>query len=115
MKREIVKIVGLILLISQLLLTLADFAHTESLAIGGFPNTIESHNCGTKELHKPLDSCQPCLPCYRNTHSIAFPESMSFNAPTVRMPLAAPDHRTWNDINTASSVLKRGPPILTAI
>lgn len=104
-----------ILLGCQLALMGADFAHTDILVVGGSPPAIESHNCGSREIHKPLDSDQPCLPCYRNTHSFVFSDGTTFSAPIVRMSLAVPDRPTWREVSTASSVPKRGPPILTAI
>jgi len=115
MRSEITKILVQILLTCQLILTLADFAHTESLVFGALPDAVENHDCGAREIHKPLDSCQPCLPCCRITHSVALPEAVSFNAPVFRTPLAKPHCSRLFEVSVSSSVPKRGPPDLAAL
>lgn len=104
-----------ILLISQLVLAGTEFVHTDTWLGGNSSTTIENHDCGTREIHKDLDSGQPCLPCYRNTHSIAFPEGAVLSAPIVGTPLAHSCRSLSGERNVASSVPKRGPPILSVV
>lgn len=93
----------------------AECAHTDVLAFGGFPAAIEEHDCGAREVHKALDSSQPCLPCDRNSTSNALVHSFLLGAALVQSPVIIPGPFVPREIPVASSASKRGPPILIAV
>ena len=76
--------------------------------------TLRSHDCGAKEIHKPLVDCAHCLLCLRASTTAAVLESVSSLPkgcviPFVDHPSALPE---MNKIHISEP--DRGPPAFSA-
>jgi len=75
---------------------------------------LESHDCGAKEIHKPLDDSCHCLLCLRDSSSIAILVFSSTVSHTCAQPLAERTISVTPQINEWFSEPDRGPPSLSA-
>jgi hypothetical protein len=90
---------------------LVHLSHSHVLS-GNFDSqqTIRSHDCGSKEIHRPLDDSDHCLLCLRASTTVAILESVSTLPkgcvlPFVDHPSTLPSMKT-----THISEPDRGPP-----
>lgn len=72
--------------------------------------TIQSHDCGSNEIHKPLDEVKRCLLCLRASNFIAVVQLFSSVPKTVVHPLEQYDLHPQSTDGVQYSELDRGPP-----
>jgi hypothetical protein len=101
------------------LLALLHLAATAGIASGhlhpakawyGAPQGIESHDCGPREIHRPLDSNHQCLPCHRFTNTFARIVAVQVAAQLVENFFRASEPRSITVDDFASVGFTRGPP-----
>jgi hypothetical protein len=83
---------------------------------GRFDGTqnIQSHDCGSNEIHKPLDDSCHCLLCLRVSSSVALLVFSSSVAKTCAQPLVDCATSLSLSDNEFFSEPDRGPPELSA-
>ncbi len=72
--------------------------------------TIQSHDCGAKEVHKPIDDCRHCLLCFRDSTTVTVLGDFSIVPRVCVQPL---DESSLNPIFSGRKHFSdpdRGPP-----
>jgi len=90
------------------------FSHQHVLCGTSSRQTIQSHDCGANERHKPLDDSCHCLLCMRDSSSIALLVFFSTVSKTSVQPLLECAASPTSSNGEHFSEPDRGPPSLSA-
>jgi hypothetical protein len=78
------------------------------------PQNIQSHDCGTNEVHRALDDSCHCLLCLRDASSIGIQAFSSINPRTCAEPLMESAATATPANSEFFSEPERGPPAFSA-
>ncbi|MBI2619991.1 MAG: hypothetical protein HYW57_07905 [Ignavibacteriales bacterium] len=90
----------------------ANAGHVDFLpGYGRSAERIASHECGTHEVHKALETGHQCLLCHRTAGPAAFLATLSVEIPNTSSRIGIHCSPGYSTSVFYNSSLQRGPPI----